>query len=241
VPGGVPTPGPARADWQLAAELAYRVGADLELESEAGIWAEIERVAPSYAGITAELLASPAAGDGVLMPLTPELAAALDGARVTISSRRSDMDPEAAQAAPRAAAASTDEDDATTVRRPALLVFRPGAPTDLPAVDAYGYRLVATRTLYDRGTRNRHSPSLAGLARTSQLRLNPVDADTLGVVAGARLRVSSPRGAVEVDLTLDPGLPRGSAGLHVNHDGGDPADLIDVASPVTTVKVERVQ
>ncbi|MEJ7844279.1 MAG: NADH-quinone oxidoreductase subunit NuoG [Acidimicrobiales bacterium] len=276
VAGVVTPPGTARADWQLAAELAYRVGADLGLESEAGTWAEIERVAPSYAGITAELLASPAGRDGVLMPLTPELAAALDGSRVTIASRRSDMDPEAAQAALRAAAASTDEErqreqlaakaeqsaeearevaeqlaaegeagaageGTATAHRPALLAFRPGAPTELPAVDAYGYRLVATRTLYDRGTRNRHSPSLAGLARTSQLRLNPIDADTLGVVAGARLRVSSPRGAVEVELALDPGLPRGSAGLHVNHGGGDPADLIDVTSPVTTVKVETLR
>jgi len=230
-------------------------------------------VAPSYAGITTDLLASPAGRDGVLMPLTSELAAAFDGSRVTIASRRSDMDPEAAQAALRAAAADTDEErqheqlaakaeqsaeearevaeqlaveghagaaDEVIVHRPALLAFRPGPSTELPAVDAYGYRLVATRTLYDNGTRTRHSPSLAGLARTSQLRLNPVDADTLGVAAGARLRVSSPRGEVEVDLALDPGLPRGSAGLHVNHDGGDPADLIDVASPVTTVKVERV-
>ncbi|HEV7720941.1 MAG TPA: NADH-quinone oxidoreductase subunit NuoG [Iamia sp.] len=63
----VTPPGTARPAWMMAAELAMRLGADLGLESVADIWAEIEAVAPSHAGITAELLA--ATGDGVVAPL----------------------------------------------------------------------------------------------------------------------------------------------------------------------------
>ncbi|WCO66723.1 NADH-quinone oxidoreductase subunit NuoG [Iamia majanohamensis] len=64
----VTAPGTARPDWMIAAELTRRLGADLGLESVADIWAEVEAVAPSHAGITAEVLA--AAGDGVVAPLT---------------------------------------------------------------------------------------------------------------------------------------------------------------------------
>ena len=42
-----------------------------------------------------------------------------------------------------------------------------------PPVDAYSLRLVATRKLYDRGTLVQHSPSLAGLAAGTALRVQP--------------------------------------------------------------------
>jgi NADH-quinone oxidoreductase subunit G len=48
----VTPPGTARPDWMIAAELAYRLGADLGLESTAQIQAEIAAVAPVYAAIT---------------------------------------------------------------------------------------------------------------------------------------------------------------------------------------------
>src|SRR5205085_10289254 len=35
-------PGTARADWMIAAELAFRLGADLQLESTDDIWDEVE-------------------------------------------------------------------------------------------------------------------------------------------------------------------------------------------------------
>ena len=68
----VTPPGTARTDWMIAAELAYRLGADLELESAAGIWAEIERLAPSHAGITLERLATVAGSDGIVAPMVHE-------------------------------------------------------------------------------------------------------------------------------------------------------------------------
>ena len=48
----VTPPGTARPDWMIAAELALRLGADLGLESIDGVWDEIERLAPSHAGVT---------------------------------------------------------------------------------------------------------------------------------------------------------------------------------------------
>lgn len=63
----VTPPGTARPAWIVAADLAMRLGADLGLESTADIWAEIASVAPSHAGITADLLE--ATGDGVVVPL----------------------------------------------------------------------------------------------------------------------------------------------------------------------------
>jgi anaerobic selenocysteine-containing dehydrogenase len=69
----------------IAAELAYRLDADLGLESVEGIWDEIERLAPSHAGITSHVLRSFAAQDGVVAPIRPEVAAAADGTPVAIN------------------------------------------------------------------------------------------------------------------------------------------------------------
>jgi NADH-quinone oxidoreductase subunit G len=62
----ITSPGTARADWMIAAELAYRLGGDLGLESVAQITDEIAAVAPAYAGITSAALASTAGFDGLL-------------------------------------------------------------------------------------------------------------------------------------------------------------------------------
>ncbi len=57
--------GSARADWILAAELAYRLGGDLGIESPAAALLELASVAPTHAGVTAAALR--ANGDGVLV------------------------------------------------------------------------------------------------------------------------------------------------------------------------------
>jgi NADH-quinone oxidoreductase subunit G len=262
----VTPPGTARADWHIAAELAHRLGRELGLESVEDIWDEIERIAPSYTGITAEVLKVAAGRNGVLMPLDE---AQLDelGSTVTIASQRHGIDAGSAAAATAAAAADTDEermeaqleakaqqservadDDAAPgadsgkaagPTRPPLLTFaRPDAATELPLVDAYGLRLIATRTLYDKGTQVATSRSLAGLSKPARIRLNPADLARLGLDAEATVSVSSPRGRVTLDAVADPGVPAGSAAMFVNHDGADPADLIDVSAPVTTIQVE---
>lgn len=51
----VTPPGTARADWMIAAELAYRLGGDLGLESVGDIAAEIATIVPSHLAPTPEL------------------------------------------------------------------------------------------------------------------------------------------------------------------------------------------
>jgi NADH-quinone oxidoreductase subunit G len=265
----VTPPGTARADWQLAAELAFRLGGDLGLESVAGIWDEIERIAPSYAGLTTELVDWAGSREGLLMPLDPEQLAALDGARVTIASQRHGIDAAAAAAAAAAHAAETDAErlaaemeakqeqaarvgdadsaagaaapDRRQQDRPPLLTFdAPDAPTELPAVDAYGFRLVASRTLYDEGTLVTHSPSLRGLSREARVRMNPADLARLGLGAVATVAITSPRGRATLETVADAGVPPGAVAMYLNHRGADPADLIDATAPATAVQVETL-
>ncbi|HEX2065016.1 MAG TPA: molybdopterin-dependent oxidoreductase, partial [Acidimicrobiales bacterium] len=63
-------PGVAWPDWVIAVELAARLGADLGVESLDAIWGEIERVAPSHAGVTGALLADRRFRDGVIPPVS---------------------------------------------------------------------------------------------------------------------------------------------------------------------------
>ena len=52
----VTPPGTARPDWMIAAELAFRLGADLDITDAASAWAEIERLSSAHAGMTADAL-----------------------------------------------------------------------------------------------------------------------------------------------------------------------------------------
>jgi NADH-quinone oxidoreductase subunit G len=65
----VTPPGTAQPDWVIAADLAYRLGADLGLESPAQIAEEIAAVAPAFAGLVHDVLRTPAGQDGVVVGL----------------------------------------------------------------------------------------------------------------------------------------------------------------------------
>jgi NADH-quinone oxidoreductase subunit G len=115
----VTPPGTARSDWMIAAELAFRLGADLGLESAEDVWDEVERLAPSHAGITSALLRSPSAADGVVAPLTPGDVLAggtpvgvegsvLDGSPTSITGEAEAGTEPAAEAHAEAAAAADD-------------------------------------------------------------------------------------------------------------------------------------
>jgi NADH-quinone oxidoreductase subunit G len=61
----ITAPGTARPDWMIAAELAQRLGSDLQLTSVDDIWDEISEISPRHAGITLEQLANET--DGILL------------------------------------------------------------------------------------------------------------------------------------------------------------------------------
>jgi predicted molibdopterin-dependent oxidoreductase YjgC len=231
-------PGTARQDWMLAEELALRLGADLGLESVEDVWDEIERVAPSHAGITRSLLASSIGADGVVVPLPP--GTLLDGTPVSIEgATAAETDAGSEDEVPAAAeepAAAVSEPDG----RPALVTF---AATDAPVpppADSYSLRLVTTRKLYDQGTLVQHAPSLAGLAPGTALRLNPYDFDRLGISVGGRVKVTSSRASLTGEALPDEGVPRGAAALALNQTGANPTELIDARAPVTDVRVESL-
>jgi len=226
----VTAPGTAQSDWMVAAELAYRLGHDLGLESPGQITAEIAAVAPAFAGLSRDALTAPGGSDGVVVML-PTRRNGDAGAGDAEAGGTSTGDP---------TTGTPPEVQATHLLPPATGVPLPvWTIIDPPSVDAYSLRLVVTRKLYDRGTLVANSPWLSELAEPATLRLSPHDFDRLGVAVGDDVRVTSNRGNVSVPTVPDPGVPRGIAHLHANKAGGRANVLIDGNAPITDVRVER--
>jgi NADH-quinone oxidoreductase subunit G len=232
----VTAPGTSRPDWMIASELAWRLGGDLGFETIDDIWAEIERLAPAHAGLTAALLARPEYRDGIVVPLrgAPPRAVGVLPDEALAATEEATPTPAVTGASGAAAAGAA-------VARPPLLTLRTApAAAAVPPVDSYSLRLVAGRTLYDAGTLVQEAPSLAGLAPPVRLRANPYDLGRLGVGTGDRVRVTSPVRSMVVEVVADDGVPRGSAWLAFNPTGEGAADLIDSSGPVTDIRVETL-
>jgi len=101
---------------------------------------------------------------------------------------------------------------------------------------------VSSRRLYDAGTLNAQSPSLAKLATGAFLRAHPADLSRQSFSSGQRVKVVG-RGSgrsLELELQADPTVPRGVAALTFNQPGGQASELIDVNLPVTDVRLDRL-
>jgi len=246
-------PGQCRPDWMVAAELADRLGGDLEVTSAGELWDEIERLAPSHAGITHEVLDGPAGRDGIVAPLATT--------RVSLTRRSASQafDPMATpgivavevQGAPlRAGPAGNGRPTAargttalSTSRPPTL--GRPQAASDsrVPPPDSYSLRLVATRRLYDDGVMLGACDALAALSPQAIVRVNSHDLDRIGVSTGDMVRLRSSRAAVELEVISDDGVVRGTAVVGFNLDAGDTAGaaaLVDATVAVVDVRLETV-
>jgi predicted molibdopterin-dependent oxidoreductase YjgC len=261
------SPGQCWPDWMVASELADRLGAGLGVSSAAELWDEIERLAPSHAGITRAALDAPPARDGIIVPL-PE-----SPVRITTRSALAPFDPmatpgidavEAQGAPPRAGLAEplggddhhgaapggngTAATNGGVGARPRPLRWPvPVEAPALPAPDSYSLRLVSTRRLYDRGVLLQACPSLAPLASPATVRANPYDLGVLGVTTATRVRVRSSRAALEFEAVADEGVPRGVVCIDFNLVGSDGATdqagasvLIDAGEPVIDVRLETV-
>ncbi len=258
-------PGLAWPDWVIAAELAAALGADLGVGSVTDLQAEIARLSPAHAGITPALIESPAAADGLLVPLARQRGARRRPAPIDPMSLPGIDSAEHQGAPPRVGLAEpSTADEASSAaaipggaggpgaegRPPMLSAASPPAAEALrlPAVDGYALRLVSTRCLYDAGTAMTGSPSLAALVTGAVVRANPYDLDRLGVSDGGRVRVRSPRTSLELPVRTDPGTPRGVAAVAFNvpADGAGEqhpnpaAELIDAAGLVNDVRVESL-
>ena len=103
--------------------------------------------------------------------------------------------------------------------------------------DGYSFRLVADRTLYDKGTVVSHCPSLAGKAAPARLRLNPADFERLAVGKDALVSVTSSSGGITVSASPDGRVPPAVAALSLNTGGADPRDLISSEEPICEVRI----
>ena len=246
----VTAPGTARPDWMIASDLASRLGGDLGFESLDDIALEIERLAPSHAGLTPQLLARPGYRDGVVVPLAdgspteadrPKEAIEVTANRAHLGNVLPENDPDADAPMEPQADPVKSPTQAPTRTRPPVLRHESGPPArQAPPVDAYSLRLVAVRSLYDAGALVSRSPSLTELAPLPCLRVNPADLGRMGVSTGGRVRVSSSRKSLVLDVAADPHVLRGSAVLAFNAPGEGAADLIDATQPVTDLRVETV-
>jgi len=235
----VTPPGTARPDWMLASELALRLGADLGFTNAGEVLAEIGRIAPSHLGLTVELVN--ATLDGVLLPLPVDAAPVAEEAEAGDTAEPEAGDP----AEPAAEGDATDEGDADVAPAepaatpvPELIGFEAGAARPVPPLDAYAFRLVATRKLYDQGTLVQASVQLSGLAPGTAARINPSDADRLGVTAGDRVVLRSARSSVTLPVHPDSGVPRGAVALVLNQTDARVGDLIAVDGAVTELHIE---
>ncbi len=249
----VVAPGQCWSDWMIAAELAARLGGDLGVTGVAELWDEIERLAPSHAGVTRAVLEGNAGRDGIVVPLP-----ATPLPRPTRRPRP--FDPMATPgieqverqgAPPRAGLAEPlggEEPPAplapSTGGRPPML--RAPAHIDAPPVprrDGYALLLVSGRRLYDGGVAVETSESLAPLAGTAAARLHSSELEHAGVPGGGRLRLRSATGTLVVDAHADDGLPVGVVWVPFNLGADSDSDVgvvLDAAAAVNDVRLETL-
>jgi NADH-quinone oxidoreductase subunit G len=114
----------------------------------------------------------------------------------------------------------------------------PAAEAPLP--NAYDFRLVVSRKLYDAGVTIARSHSMAGLAPGARLHLHPLDVERLGVADGTRVKVSSPRTSLTAAVAASTAVPRGSAWMAFNQSEVSIGALIDASESVIDVRVETL-
>jgi NADH-quinone oxidoreductase subunit G len=128
--------------------------------------------------------------------------------------------------------------------RPALHVWDRSlaAPVATPP-DAYSLRLVAARTLYDCGRMVSLGPALAHFAGSSTLAVHPSDLSRIGVTSeGDDVRVTTPRGTITLPVVADAATAPGTAFMAFAQGGPvGPNDVIDIAAPVTELRVETTR
>jgi NADH-quinone oxidoreductase subunit G len=247
--------GTPMTDWRIAAELALRLGSDLDLELVEEVQDEIARVAPAFAGVDAKLLRR--ARDGAVLPIADHQDALVLGP-VTIPLTDARWEPirpgielieleDAKVNEPTDDEPTDDEPSEATAPAgpagpPSPELYRwtgDGGESTVPGRDAYALRLVTGRTLYDSGITVAASGSLSELVPDPVLLVNAQDRDRIGVEDGTEVRVTSSRGSLMLPVRADEAIMVGTAYLAFNVDGGV-NELVDATAPVTDLRVESL-
>ncbi len=106
--------------------------------------------------------------------------------------------------------------------------------------NAYDFRLVVSRTLYDEAVGTATSPSLAHLPRGSVLHLHPLDLERVGTTAGTDVKVIGPRSTVIFTTVADETVLRGTAFVPFNNPGPNVGELIDCFATTNDVRIENL-
>ena len=112
-------------------------------------------------------------------------------------------------------------------------------PVKIPKQKANSFRLIVTRSMYDRGVLAAHSAALKGLAPGSQIKANPEDMEKLGITSESTVRLIGSKGEIRTRLTPDPGTARGTIHALWNQEGPDIRKLIDSSLPLNDLKIEK--
>ncbi|MCU1393590.1 MAG: nuoG [Ilumatobacteraceae bacterium] len=124
-------------------------------------------------------------------------------------------------------------------------------PINTPTVtlgdrNAYDFRLVVSRKLYDAAVATVHAPSLAPLATGTAVYVNPLDVAKIGTTIGHEVTLTSSKATVVLPLQVDPSVQRGTAWVPFNQPATTGAtlvtigDLIDADASVTDVRIESL-
>ncbi|MEZ5321556.1 MAG: molybdopterin-dependent oxidoreductase [Microthrixaceae bacterium] len=222
--GQMVTPtGTSRPDWTIADDIGRRLGADLGCGSLDRITREIAGYSVAHRGLDEATLAS----------------AGLEGVTVPLPDGPADESP----ADGVADGGGADEDDAAEAvveQCPPMVCFDAPSPTPVPTVDAYSFRLVAERSMYDDGRQLSRVRSLSGLADAATLRMHPADLDRVALGA-ERVRVGAHGRTVVVEVRRDPTVAPRTVVMAVGHDNASPHQLIAAADTVCAVTVEAVR
>jgi predicted molibdopterin-dependent oxidoreductase YjgC len=115
---------------------------------------------------------------------------------------------------------------------------RQAVPAAPASSNGDGFTLSATRSLFTSYEAAAvHNPDADQLHRDDAVRINPIDAATLGIADGDTVVLRNARGRLAVRASLTEAVQSKSLHLPLYYDGGAVAALFDAASPVTTVEV----
>ena len=118
-------------------------------------------------------------------------------------------------------------------------------PINAPTVvlgdrNAYDFRLIVSRKLYDSAVGTAKSPSLATLAAGVAVFVHPLDVARIGSAIGREVKVTSNKAAIVLTLAADVSVQRGTAWVPFNQPGVRVGELIDAAAAVTDVRIESL-
>jgi predicted molibdopterin-dependent oxidoreductase YjgC len=141
--------------------------------------------------------------------------------------------------APSSDAKSTHGDGVLMARETPVTIS--GVTSKATDRNAYNYRLVVSRTMYDSAQSTVSSPSLAGIITEAAIFVNPLDLARIGVTEGASVRVGVDGTNIVIAVKAHNGVSRGTAWLPFNHTGVDIRPLLNIASDVVDVRIEPIK